>query len=259
MATTTIFSWNVNGIRASYKKGFNSWLEEISPDIMCIQETKAQEEQLSPEILKIKGYRSYFTSPQKKGYSGVAIYSKFEPISVEFSLGVEEFDNEGRMITLEFNDFYLSNVYFPNGKSSKERLKYKLDFYNSFLEYITKINFKKPVIFCGDVNTAHREIDLARPKQNEDKSGFLPVEREWIDKIIEEGYIDTFRLFNSEPGNYTWWDLKTRARDRNVGWRIDYFFVNSQLKDNIKNAYIMPEVNGSDHCPIGLDVQGLIK
>ena len=250
-----VLSWNVNGIRAAAKKGFADWLAAESPDILCVQETKAAEEQLGEEIKDIEGYYSYFSSAVKKGYSGVAIYSKEQPVDVKRGFGFEEFDSEGRTIIAEYTDFILLNVYFPNGKSSKERLKYKMDFYEEFLKYTVGLKEKgKKLVICGDVNTAHKEIDLARPKDNEKTSGFLPEEREWIDRFLDSGFVDTFRVFNSEGENYSWWDLKTRARERNVGWRIDYFFASENLKDNLKSAFIMSDVYGSDHCPIGIEL-----
>lgn len=249
-----IISWNVNGIRAAQKKGFIEWLKKESPEIIGIQETKAQKEQLDEELLNIDGYESYFFSAEKKGYSGVAIYSKVKPNKVEYGLGIDKFDSEGRVITAHFNDFIFSNIYFPNGKQSKERLQYKMDFYDAFLKKFVKYkNEGKKIIFCGDVNTAHKPIDLARPKENEETSGFLPIERAWIDKCIESGFIDSLREFHSEPNLYSWWDLKTRARERNVGWRIDYFFVSENCKKSLKDAFILNEVMGSDHCPIGIE------
>ncbi len=252
---TRIISWNVNGIRAIHKKGNFRWLLEYNPDIFCLQETKAKKEQIPAELINIDGYHAFFVSAEKKGYSGVATYTKIAPINVITSLGIEKFDREGRILLTEYKDFALFNIYFPNGKASKERLEYKLAFYDSFLKYADSLEKQgKSIIVCGDVNTAHKEIDLARPKENEKISGFLPEERAWIDKLLKKGYIDTFRIFNSEPGHYTWWDLKTRARERNVGWRIDYFFVTEDLRENIKAAFIFPDVMGSDHCPLGIEI-----
>jgi exodeoxyribonuclease-3 len=252
-----LISWNVNGIRAIHKKGFLDWLKKENPDILCLQETKAHPEQLPDELLNVNGYNSYFSSSiVKKGYSGVAIYSKQEPIKVEHGFGIKKFDDEGRIIIAEYNEFVLMNIYYPNGKASDERLKYKMDFYDAFLTYSNKLVKKgKKLVICGDVNTAHKEIDIARPKENENTSGFLKIERDWMDKFIGDGYIDTFRLFNQEPDQYTWWDLVTRARERNVGWRIDYFYVSENFKNNLTNAFILPDVMGSDHCPIGIEVE----
>ena len=250
-----IISWNVNGIRAVHKKGFLEWLAKESPDILCVQETKASEDQLPAALKDIPGYDSYFVSAEKKGYSGVAVYTKPKPDQVTSSFSVESFSQEGRVLAVDFGQFVLLNVYFPNGKSSAERLKYKLDFYDDFLEYADEIKERgKNVVICGDVNTAHKEIDMARPKANEATSGFLPEERAWIDKLLEHGYVDTFRMFNQEPDQYTYWDMITRARDRNVGWRIDYFFVNEAFAPRLKTGFILADVLGSDHCPIGIEI-----
>jgi exodeoxyribonuclease-3 len=235
MKKIRILSWNVNGIRAAYKKGFLDWINKEKPDIICIQETKAQQEQLPDELINI--------------------YTKPEPKSIKKGFGIEKFDSEGRILIAEYPEFILFNIYYPNGKASPERLHYKMEFYDAFLKYVDKLKKKgKNIIICGDVNTAHKEIDIARPKENEKISGFLPEEREWIDKFLSHGYLDTFRMFNQEPDNYTWWDQVTRARDRNVGWRIDYFYISENLKKKIKNAFIMPDVMGSDHCPIGIEI-----
>ena len=255
MKKIRILSWNVNGIRAAYKKGFLDWLKKDQPDILCIQETKARPEQLSDDLLNVEGYHSYFSSAVKKGYSGVAIYSKLEPKSIKNGFGIEKFDSEGRILIAEYADFTLFNIYYPNGKARQERLDYKMEFYDAFLKYVDKLKKKgKNIIICGDVNTAHKEIDIARPKENEKISGFLPMEREWIDKFLSHGYLDTFRMFSQEPDNYTWWDQITRARERNVGWRIDYFYISESLKKKIKDAFIMSDVMGSDHCPIGIEI-----
>lgn len=253
MKKIRILSWNVNGIRAVYRKGFLDWFLKDKPDILCIQETKAHEEQLPDDLRNVDGYHSYFCSGERKGYSGVAIYTKEKPLSIKKGFGKKEFDNEGRILIAEYPDFHLFNIYFPNGKARAERLKFKMDFYDVFLDYVKKLKKKgKKIVICGDVNTAHKEIDIARPKENEKISGFLPEERAWMDKLITSGFVDTFRMFNQEPDNYTWWDLMTRARDRNVGWRIDYFFVSDNMKDLVKDAFILPDVMGSDHCPIGI-------
>ncbi|MBI9043916.1 MAG: exodeoxyribonuclease III [Anaerolineaceae bacterium] len=250
-----IVSWNVNGIRAVHKKGAFDELVNLDADIFCIQETKAQKEQLGSDILDIDSYTSEFFSAVRKGYSGVATYSKTEPVDVQFGLGIERFDQEGRTLITEYEKFILYNIYYPNGKASKERLNYKMDFYDAFLEHVEISRKKgKGIVVCGDVNTAHKEIDLARPKENSTKSGFLPEERAWIDKFLDHGYVDTLRIFNQEPDQYSWWDYKTRARARNVGWRIDYFFVNDEFKNNLKDAFILADVMGSDHCPIGIEL-----
>lgn len=255
MTKMNIISWNVNGIRAVQKKGFVEWLQKEQPDILCVQETKAQKQQLKDELINIDGYHSYFSSAERKGYSGVAIYSKNEPEGIKCGFGIEKFDREGRTLIVDYGDFVLFNIYFPNGKASSERLDYKMEFYDAFLEYADTLKGKgRKLIICGDVNTAHREIDLARPKENENVSGFLPEEREWIDKLLSHGYVDTFRHFNKEPEQYTWWSMRTRARERNVGWRIDYFYASENAMGNITDSYIMPDVTGSDHCPIGLEL-----
>ncbi len=252
-----IISWNVNGIRAIAKKGFLDWFEKVDFDILCLQETKALPGQLSGALKNPLGYLSSWNYPKyKKGYSGVAVYSKIKPEKVETNLGVPEYDDEGRTLILYFDKFILINTYFPNGQKNEERLIYKLNYYDVFLEFCNKlVKEGKNLIMCGDYNTAHKDIDLAHPKENEKVSGFLPIERKWLDKYVESGYIDTFRSFTNEGGHYTWWDYKSRARERNIGWRIDYFFVNGQLKDSVKNSYILKDVYGSDHCPIGLEVE----
>jgi exodeoxyribonuclease-3 len=255
MKKLRLLSWNVNGLRAAHKKGFLEWLLRERPDVLCVQETKAAPAQLPPELKDVAGYRAYFAAAERRGYSGVALYAKVEPKEVKIGLGIKRFDAEGRLQVADFGDFLLYNIYFPNGKASAERLRYKMAFYRAFLKHVDRLKAEgRNVVICGDVNTAHKEIDLARPKENEKVSGFLPQERAWIDEFIARGFVDTFRLFNREPGQYTWWDLKTRARERNVGWRIDYFFVSDNLKKDVRAAYILAEVMGSDHCPIGLDV-----
>ena len=251
-----LISWNVNGIRAVHKKGlFLGWIEEERPDVLCLQETKAHESQLPEALTKVEGYSSWFSTPERKGYSGVALYTKEQPRSVSFGLGVERFDNEGRTVVADFDDFVLLGIYFPNGKRSAERLRYKMEFYDAFLDYVENLRREgRNVVVCGDVNTAHKEIDLARPKENEKISGFLPEERAWMDTFFDHGYVDTFRQFNQDPGNYSWWDQMTRARDRNVGWRIDYFFTDADFASNLTDSFILPEVMGSDHCPVGIEI-----
>lgn len=255
MKKIRILSWNVNGLRAAHRKGFLEWFLRERPDILCLQETKAAPDQLPAELKEVEGYHAYFASAERKGYSGVGLYTRLEPREIRGGFGVKKFDVEGRTQLADFGDFLLFNVYFPNGKASKERLRYKMAFYGAFLKRVDKLRAKgESIVICGDVNTAHKENDLARPRENEKTSGFLPEERAWIDKFIEHGFVDTFRMFDREPGRYTWWDQKTRARERNVGWRIDYFFVSDNFAGKVKAAYILPEVMGSDHCPIGLDV-----
>jgi exodeoxyribonuclease-3 len=250
-----LISWNVNGIRAIAKKGFLDWLKTDKPDVLCLQETKARPEQVPGNIMEPRGYRTYWNTAEKKGYSGVATYTKTKPLSVLKGFGIEKFDSEGRNLMLEFEDFFLFNIYFPNGKASLERLRFKLSFYDAFLDLAQSLrDGGKGIVLCGDVNTAHKPMDLSHPRENEDVSGFLPVERKWIDKLIKKGYADTFRHFNREPYNYTWWDYKTRARERNIGWRIDYFFVSAELLPRLKDAFILTDVTGSDHCPIGVEL-----
>jgi exodeoxyribonuclease-3 len=250
-----IISWNVNGIRAIYKKGIIGWINNENPDILCIQETKANQDQLPIYLRNLPNYYVSFNSAEKKGYSGVVTYSKIKPMTIKKGFGIEKFDKEGRVIITETKWFYLFNIYFPNGKKNQERLDYKLNFYNKFLNYVDNLKSEgKNIIVCGDFNTAHKPIDLANPKSNENISGFLPVEREWIDTFIEHGFIDTFRFFNKEPNQYTWWSLRTRARERNVGWRLDYFFVNNDFIKTVKSAFILQNVMGSDHCPVGIEI-----
>lgn len=246
----------MNGIRAVLKKGFWDWLEAESPDVLCLQETKAQPENLKDDILQPAGYHAVWNSAERKGYSGVVTFSKKKPKSVALGLGIKKFDVEGRVIRTEFNGFDLLNVYFPNGTSGSERLQYKMEFYDAFLDHCESLRAQgKKLIITGDVNTAHKPIDLKNAKANEKNSGFLPEERAWIDKIIAHGYVDTLRLNHPEPDQYTWWTYRANARERNIGWRIDYFFVTEDLVTKVNDAFIRPEVMGSDHCPIGLDIQ----
>ncbi|MCK5583679.1 MAG: exodeoxyribonuclease III [Elusimicrobiales bacterium] len=249
-----LISWNINGYRAILKKGFADFLKKEQPFILALQETKVNEEQLEIEQKELNGYQSIWSSAERKGYSGVAVFFKEKPLNISKGMGIKKFDSEGRFISLEYKDFFFITAYFPNGGQGPERLKYKMDFYDAFFKHVEKLKTKKAVIFCGDVNTAHNEIDLARPKENEKNTGFLPMERAWLDKITKKGWLDTFRHFNKEPDNYTWWDYKTRARERNVGWRLDYFFINSEYQDKLKNASILKDALGSDHCPIGITI-----
>ncbi len=219
----------------SIKKGFLEWLEREQPDIICMQETKASPDQLAEQLLSPAGYTSYWSSARRKGYSGVGVYSKSPALNVEYGMGIEEFDEEGRFIRLDWKEFVLMNVYFPNGKMGKDRLDFKLRFYEAFFNYIEGLREKNlPIVFVGDVNTAHMEIDLARPKENSKVSGFLPIEREWIDKVISTGYVDTFRKVNGDVVQYSWWDMKSGARSRNIGWRIDYVFISPDLESALK-------------------------
>ena len=255
MPTRTLISWNVNGLRAIHKKGFLEWLTRESPDMLCLQETKASPDQLPDELLNVNGYSCWFSSAEKKGYSGVALYSKQEPLNVHHGFGDPRFDSEGRILIAEYPEYVLFTIYYPNGGASPERLRYKMDFYDAFLECARQYRDRGcRLIICGDVNTAHCEIDLARPKANETNTGFLPEERAWIDRFLAEGFIDTFRMMCDEPGHYSWWDYKTRARERNIGWRIDYFFVSENLRKQVKDAWILSDVTGSDHCPVGLSI-----
>lgn len=252
-----IISWNTNGLRATATQGhFDALFTEYNPDILCLQETKATIDQLPDSVRNVFGYQSYFYWPtEKKGYSGVGIYTKEIPLHVSYGLGVESLDTEGRLITLEYKNFFLLTCYFPNGGGGPERLAYKLAFYDAFLVYIKNLETKKPVVFCGDVNTAHTEIDLARPKENAENTGFLPIERAWMDKLVAHGFADSFRvLYPTATDIYTYWDQKTKARDRNVGWRIDYFFVSQCLTKNIKGFETLTGYYGSDHCPIVLNL-----
>jgi len=249
-----IYSWNVNGIRAAQKKGLLDWMGKAKPDVLCLQETKAMPEQLGPELTAPKGYSADYCWAEKKGYSGVATFSKPKPVGFNRGLGKREFDREGRVLLHEFPEFRLYNIYFPNGKARPERLDYKMRFYEDFLKRLKRRGEADRIVICGDVNTAHKEVDLARPKANEDSSGFLPIERDWIDRLLAAGFLDSFREFEKGPEHYTWWDLFTRARDRNVGWRIDYFFVSENLRGNLKRAAIHPDVMGSDHCPVSIEL-----
>lgn len=250
-----IVSWNVNGLRAVYKKGFLEWFESASPDILCLQETKSSEDQLPLTLRYMEDYKTFFSYPERKGYSGVAIFSKIEPKKVEKRFYSGEVDDEGRILIADYGSFHLMNIYFPNGKMSEQRLGYKYEFYKAFLEHCKYMMSKgKSLVVCGDVNTAHKEIDIARPKENEKVSGFLPEERAWLDRFLESGLVDTFRLFTKEGGHYSWWDYKTKARERNVGWRIDYFYVSKDLVKDVKASYMLDDVMGSDHCPIALEI-----
>jgi len=253
MAKTTMISWNVNGIRAVAKKEALRWVDEMVPEFLGLQEIKAEEDQIPDDLFAHRYKHLLVSSSHKKGQSGVALFSDIDP---DYTSPCYEVDTlkEGRINEMHWGNIAFFNVYFPNGKRSEERLAYKLAFYDRFLDHIEGLKKKgMSIIFCGDVNTAHREIDLARPKENEEISGFLPVERAWIDKVIEAGYIDTFRyVHGDEPQRYSWWSMRTRARERNVGWRIDYFFVSEDLKEKIVDADILDHIMGSDHCPISL-------
>lgn len=252
-----LISWNVNGIRAGQRKGFLDWLSATSPDILCVQETKAHPDQLDDELRQPEGYHTYWASAEKKGYSGVALYSKTEPLSVQIGLGIEAYDREGRTIVADYGEFVFIGAYFPNGSRDHSRLPYKMAYYADFLAFCEDLRAQgKSVIFCGDVNTSHQEIDLARPKQNKKTTGFLPEERAWIDEVVAHGYIDTFRhMYPEREGAYSWWSYIGGARSRNVGWRLDYFFVSPDLWPRVDDAQIHQEVLGSDHCPVGLTLK----
>ena len=253
-----IYSWNVNGIRAATKNGFQDWFQKTMPDLLCLQETRAEEDQIPEAIRAPEGYFSYWNAcRKKKGYSGVAIFSQIEPDDVHYGFDIEEFDEEGRVLQLVFPDWVVNSIYFPNGGQGEDRVDYKLRFYDAFLENsLAWMRRGKHVITLGDYNTCHREIDIARPKENEKVSGFLPVERAWIDKYIAAGFVDSFRyLHPTQADAYTWWSNRMGARSRNGGWRIDYGFVDKDLKNNIVSANIFPEVQGSDHCPISIELE----
>lgn len=248
-------SWNVNGIRSVLNKGaLQSYLEESNPDIICLQETKAQEDQVDFDFSEL-GYYEYWNSAVRKGYSGTAIFTRIKPLSVTYGIGIEDHDQEGRVITLEFADYYLVTVYTPNAKRDLTRLEYRQVWEDDFLVYLNTLNAVKPIVFCGDLNVAHQEIDLANPKTNTKNAGFTIEERTKFSQVIEAGYVDVFRYRNPEvTGAYTWWSYMNKARQRNVGWRIDYFVVSPNIIDRIHDVKIRPEVMGSDHCPIELEI-----
>ena len=248
-----LISWNVNGIRACVQKGFLDFFKEADADIFCIQESKMQEGQLN---LELEGYHQYWNYAEKKGYSGTAIFTKQEPLSVQYGIGVEEHDHEGRVITLEFEDFYMVTVYVPNSQDELKRLDYRMQWETDFLTYLKKLEEKKGVIFCGDLNVAHKEIDLKNPKTNRRSAGFTDEEREKFSAVLDAGFIDTFRYFYPDlEGAYSWWSYRMNARARNAGWRIDYFCVSESLKDRLADAKILSDVMGSDHCPVELNLK----
>ena len=248
-----ILSWNVNGIRAVIKKGFYKYMNDINPDVICIQETKANPEQVD---LKLNEYEyKFWNSAEKKGYSGTAIFSKIKPISVINDLNISKHDFEGRVICIEFLNFFLVTVYTPNSKRDLSRLKYRYEEWDvDFLKYLKNLEKIKPVIFCGDLNVAHKDIDLKNPKSNKRNAGFTHEEREGFQNYIDSGFLDTFRLFNSEPDHYTWWSYMFNSRAKNVGWRIDYFCISEILKEKVKSSKILPEIMGSDHAPVILEI-----
>jgi exodeoxyribonuclease III len=252
-----LVSWNVNGLRSVTRKGFLEWFKKTDPDILCLQEIKIQKDKLTPELLKPKGYFSSFNFAKKRGYSGVLVYSKEKPISVKKRLGIQRFDEEGRILELKFRRFTLINLYLPHGGRQKENLVYKLQVYQKLLRRLKKIKSEK-MILMGDFNIAHEEIDLERPKANRNNIMFTSEERQQIDNLMSLGYVDTFRQLHKEGGNYTWWPYMRNARQRNLGWRIDYGFVSKPFLRSLIGAYILPFVMGSDHCPIGIRVASLM-
>ena len=246
-------SWNVNGLRACVKKGFMEFFKEIDADIFCLQETKLQEGQID---LELEGYYDYWNYAQKKGYSGTAIFSKKKPINIKYGIGIDEHDNEGRVITLEFEDFYFVTVYTPNSQQGLKRLDYRMKWEDDFRSYLNKLDEIKPVIMCGDLNVAHKEIDLKNPKTNKKNAGFTDEERNKFTEFLDSGFIDTYRYFNPDKeGVYSWWSYRFNARKNNAGWRIDYFCVSQKLKDRLVSASIHTEILGSDHCPVELVIK----
>ena len=246
-------SWNVNGLRAARGKGFDEIFLALSPDFFCLQETKLQQGQID---IGFDGYESYWCYAEKKGYSGTAIFTKHHPLSVSYNIGVEEHGHEGRAVTLEYEDFYLVCVYTPNAQDGLRRIDYRMAWEDAFRDYLLSLDAKKPVVVCGDMNVAHEEIDLKNPKQNIGNAGFSYEERGKFTELLESGFTDSFRyLYPEKRDAYSWWSYRAAARERNVGWRIDYFLVSDRLRGNIKEAFILPEVMGSDHCPVGLDLQ----
>lgn len=247
-----LISWNVNGLRACIKKGFYDFFKEIDADIFCVQETKMQQGQI--EVI-VDGYEQYWNSAVKKGYSGTAIFTRLKPISVAYNIGIEEHGNEGRVITLELEDFYLVNVYTPNAQRGLERIEYRMAWDDAFREYVSKLDEKKPVIICGDLNVAHNEIDLKNAKSNIGNAGFSYEERGKFEELLDAGFTDSFRhLYPDVTGAYTWWSYMFSARENNTGWRIDYFLTSNRIADKIKDSVICPDVMGSDHCPVGIEL-----
>ena len=247
-----LISWNVNGIRACLNKGFSDFFKEVNADIFCLQETKCQPEQIN---LEFEGYTSYWNSAERKGYSGTAIFTKKQPVNVTYGIGIEEHDKEGRIITLEFENFYLVTNYTPNAKRELERLDYRMVWEDEIRKYLLELNKKKPVIMCGDLNVAHEEIDLKNPKTNKGNAGFTNEEREKMTELLNAGFIDSYRYLYPEKIEYSWWSYMGHEREKNVGWRIDYFIVSNDFRENIKDATIYTEILGSDHCPVGLEIK----
>lgn len=250
---TRLVSWNVNGLRAAISKGFFDFLDSKSPDILCLQETKLSEGQLD---LELEGYTLYFNYAEKKGYSGTAVFTRIQPLNVTYGMGVEEHDHEGRMITLEFDDYYLVNIYTPNSQRGLERLPYRMKWEDDLRNYLLSLDAHKPVVFCGDLNVAHKEIDIKNPKSNQNNAGFTPEERSKMTQLLEAGFIDTYRYFYpNKTDAYTWWSYMFKAREKNVGWRIDYFCVSERFKSRLVDAAILSDIYGSDHCPIELIIK----
>lgn len=246
----TVTTWNVNGIRAGLRNGLMDWLRDTKPDIFCVQETKAHPDQLESDVLAPDGYQVFWNSAEKKGYSGVATFTKRAPLAV-YPLGVDEFDREGRVLTLDFQDYTVINAYFPNSQEGGARLDYKLRFCDAMLAFCDRLRRDgKNLVLCGDYNIAHKPIDLKNPKANEKNPGYLPEERAWMDRFVASGYVDTFRMFNSEPGFYTWWSYRFQSRLKDIGWRIDYHCVNEEFRDKVQSVEIQKHVLGSDHCPV---------
>ncbi len=248
-----LISWNVNGLRAALKSGFQEKAQAFCADVVCIQETRAGNGDI---VVDLPGYLQYWNHAEKKGYSGTAVFSLREPLSVSYGMGMPEHDREGRIITLEFPGLFLVNVYTPNSQRGLTRLDYRMRWDSDFFAYLKTLEQTKPVVFCGDLNVAHKEIDLKNPKANVRNAGFTPEERSSFDRFVQSGFIDTFRVFNHEPGRYTWWSYRFNARARGIGWRIDYFCVSSSLKSLLRDAFILDQVIGSDHCPVGIVLDG---
>lgn len=253
--STRIISYNVNGIRAAFNKGFGDWLKSESPDVLCIQETKAQPDQIDKKVFEYYGYHSYINSAEKKGYSGVAIFSKKEPLFVHYGMGVNKIDSEGRILRADFDNFTVLSVYFPSGTTGDQRQVFKMEFLEEFTFFVTNLRKERPnLIISGDYNICHKPIDINFPKKHEKMSGFLPEEREWFDKFIGTGLVDTFRVFNQNPDEYSWWSYRANSREKNLGWRIDYHITAEELLPHLKSARILKNVEHSDHCPVEVEL-----
>ena len=253
--STRILSYNVNGVRAAFNKGFGDWLKTESPDILCMQETKAQPEQIDKKVFEYYGYHTYANSAEKKGYSGVALFSKKEPLFVDYGMGISKFDSEGRILRADFENFTVLSVYIPSGTTGDTRQDFKMEFLEAFTSFITNLRKERPnLIISGDYNICHKPIDINFPKKHEKMSGFLPEEREWFDKFIETGLVDSFRVFNQESEQYSWWSYRANSREKNLGWRIDYHIATEPLRNHLKSARILQHVVHSDHCPIEVEL-----